>query len=215
MTDTTNERMTEKSCQEFMSILSSKAPVPGGGGAAALGGALGVGLANMVASLTVGKKKYAEYEEEVTAMLTKGLAIQNDLLKLVEMDAAAFAPLAKAYSMPSDTEEEKLHKAIGLSNASIYATSVPLLIAEDIIDAMKICVRIAEIGSKLAVSDAGCSIWFLYAAIKAADYNVQINLPFIRDAVFIARTQKRMQYFSEQAQQYLQKTQEIVAQRLS
>jgi len=216
MTDNTvAEKLTEKSCREFMSLLSSKSPVPGGGGAAAMGGALGVGLANMVASLTQGKKKYAEYEEEITDLLSQGLSIQKDLLHFVEADAEVFAPLAKAYSMPSDTEEEKLHKAIALSNASIYATSVPLLIAEDAVDAMKICARVAVIGSRLAISDAGCSVWFLYAAVKAADYNVQINLPYIRDKVFIARSQKRMEHFLEQAQLYLKQIQETVAQRLS
>ena len=98
-------------CNEFVEVLASKAPVPGGGGASALVGAVGTALGNMVGSLTVGKKKYADVEEEMYQLKAKADQLQADLLRLIERDAEVFEPLAKAYGMPRETEEEKAEKA--------------------------------------------------------------------------------------------------------
>ena len=98
-------------CNEFVEVLASKAPVPGGGGASALVGAIGTALGNMVGSLTVGKKKYAEIEEEMWELKGKCDQLQKDFLRLIERDAEVFEPLSKAYGMPKETEEEKAAKA--------------------------------------------------------------------------------------------------------
>ena len=98
---------TTYTCEDFVEILATKAPVPGGGGASALVGALGTALGNMVGSLTVGKKKYADVEADIIALKEKADALQKDFLRLVEEDAKVFEPLSKAYGMPKDTEEEK------------------------------------------------------------------------------------------------------------
>lgn len=168
---------THKSCEEFMELLSGSDPVPGGGGAAALGGALGVGLGNMVASLTKGKEKYREHEEEISALLEEGLNLQKKLLKLVDEDANCFYPLSQAYKMPSATDEEKALKKQALAKASQQAAYIPLEIAEKIVKAILITKRIGEIGTVMAVSDIGCGVLFLQAALGAARYNVLINLP--------------------------------------
>ena len=94
-------------CNEFVEVLASKAPVPGGGGASALVGAIGTALGNMVGSLTVGKKKYADVEEEMWELKKKADELQKELLHLIERDAEVFEPLSKAYGMPRETEEEK------------------------------------------------------------------------------------------------------------
>ena len=94
--------MTMESCRKFVEVLASDAPTPGGGGAAALVGALGTALGNMVGSLTVGKKKYAEVEAEIIALKAKCDALQTELLNQVEMDEVNFLPLAKAYGIPKD-----------------------------------------------------------------------------------------------------------------
>ena len=98
-------------CTEFVEVLSSKAPVPGGGGASALVGAVGTALGNMVGSLTVGKKKYADVEDEMWELKKKCDQLQKDFLHLIERDAEVFEPLSKAYGMPRETEEEKAEKA--------------------------------------------------------------------------------------------------------
>ncbi len=98
-------------CNEFVEVLGSKAPVPGGGGASALVGAVGTALGNMVGALTVGKKKYADVEEEMKELMAKATTLQDELLHLIERDAEVFEPLSKAYGMPRETEEEKAEKA--------------------------------------------------------------------------------------------------------
>ena len=98
-------------CNEFVEVLASKAPVPGGGGASALVGAVGTALGNMVGALTVGKKKYADVEEEMKELMAKATTLQDELLHLIERDAEVFEPLSKAYGMPRETEEEKAEKA--------------------------------------------------------------------------------------------------------
>ena len=102
---------TKGTCEEFVEVLASKAPVPGGGGASALVGAIGMALGNMVGSLTVGKKKYADVEADILTLKEKATALQADFLRLVEADAEAFEPLSKAYGMPRETEEEKAEQA--------------------------------------------------------------------------------------------------------
>jgi len=172
---------TELSCGQFIEALASKAPTPGGGGGAALVGAIGTALANMVGSLTVGKKKYADVEEEVLQLQARGERLRQELLDLVEADAAAFQPLAQAYSLPGDTPEQKTYKAAKLSEYCDAASRAPLEIMEKCFEALELARRIAEIGSKIAVSDAGCAAYFLAAAVGAARLNVLINLPLIQD----------------------------------
>ena len=164
----------QASCTEFVTVLASNAPVPGGGGASALVGAIGTALGNMVGSLTVGKKKYAEVEEEMIALKAKCDAIQADLLKLIAKDAEVFAPLAKAYGLPKDTEEEKAYKAKVLEECTVVACSVPMEIMEKCCEAIDAIAIFAAKGSRLAVSDAGCGAACCKAALQSASLNVFI-----------------------------------------
>ena len=110
--------MTKLSCEKFLAELASKAPTPGGGGTAALVGAAGVALGNMVGNLTTGKKKYAAVEADIQALNTKADALRKELEALVQADADAFAPLAAAYGLPKDTPEQAAHKAAVLEKAA-------------------------------------------------------------------------------------------------
>lgn len=118
----TNSRFTDYSCKDFITVLSGKAPVPGGGGASALAGAIGIALGNMVGSLTVGKKTYAAVEEDIIQCKKKADDITARLLDLVEKDAEAFEPLSAAYGMPKSTPEEIAKK--GRSNGSRLSGSL-------------------------------------------------------------------------------------------
>ena len=100
-------KISEKTCVEFVNLLASKSAVPGGGGAAALVGAIGMALGSMVCNLTIGKKKYAEYEDSVKEILVKAGEIEEKLLSMIDEDANNFLPLSKAYGLPTSTEEEK------------------------------------------------------------------------------------------------------------
>ena len=162
-------------CNEFVDVLSSKAPVPGGGGASALVGAVGTALGNMVGSLTVGKKKYADVEEEMYSLKEKATKLQEELLRLVERDAEVFEPLSKAYGMPRATEEEKAEKARVMESVVKDACSVPMEIMAKCCEAIELLEVFAEKGSTLAISDAGVGAAMCKAALLGASLNVYIN----------------------------------------
>ena len=169
--------MTMANCREFVTVLASDAPAPGGGGAAALVGAIGTALGNMVGSLTVGKKKYAAVEEEIIALKAKCDALQTELLNQVEMDEINFLPLAKAYGIPKDDpNRDKV-----MEEATIIACSTPMHIMELCCEAID-CIKVfADKGSRLAVSDAGCGAVCCKAALQAASLNVFINTKSLKN----------------------------------
>ena len=172
---------------EFVEVLASAEPVPGGGGAAALCAAVGTALGNMVGSLTVGKKKYADVEDEFRAMMKRCDGLQKDLLELADEDARVFTPLAEAYGLPAVTEQEKEHKSQVLERCSKAACEVPLRIMHTCCDAIDLAETFAVKGSRLAVSDAGCAAAILEGALKAASLNVFINTKSIKDREFADR----------------------------
>ena len=177
---------SDKSCSEFVEVLATKAPVPGGGGASAMVGALATALGNMVGSLTVGKKKYAAVEEEMRALKGRCDRLQKDFLHLVERDAEVFEPLARAYSMPKNTEEEKAEKARVMEIVLRDACSVPMEIMEKCCEAIDIIAVFAEKGSVIAISDAGVGAAFAKAALKGASLNVYINTKSMADRALAA-----------------------------
>ncbi|PPK82444.1 formiminotetrahydrofolate cyclodeaminase [Lacrimispora xylanisolvens] len=164
----------------FLEELSSKRPTPGGGGAAALGGAQGVALGEMVINLTLGKKKYADVEEEMQLLLVKLEEMREEFLRLADEDAKVFAPLAAAYGLPSGTEEEKKHKEEVLETHLLAASLVPKAVMEQAVEAIKIMDILARKGSRLAVSDVGVGVSFLRSALLGAKMNVSINTKFMK-----------------------------------
>ena len=177
---------TKNTCEEFVDVLASKAPVPGGGGASALVGAIGMALGNMVGSLTVGKKKYADVEADIIALKEKATALQADFLRLVDADAEAFAPLSKAYGMPKETEEQKAEKARVMAIVLKDACAVPMEIMEKCCEAIDVIEEFAAKGSALAISDAGVGVVFCKAALLGASLNVYINTKSMADKEYAA-----------------------------
>jgi formiminotetrahydrofolate cyclodeaminase len=170
-----------KSCSEFVSELASAAPVPGGGGASALVGAIGTALGGMVASLTVGKKKYADVQEEIIALQNKCITIQEELLSLIDKDAEGFAPLAAAYGLPTETQEQRDHKAAVLEEEGVKACDIPLQIMGKCCEAIDAIEIFSEKGSRLAVSDAGVGALFCKSALEGASLNVFINTKALKN----------------------------------
>ena len=161
--------------QEFLDVLSSKEPVPGGGGASALAGALGNALGQMVANLTIGKKKYALVEDEIKELAERMKGIQGQFTQLADQDAKVFAPLAKCYSLPSGTEEEKAYKAEVMEARLLDASLVPMEIMEKAAEMLEIMDILADKGSRMAVSDVGVGVQFIRTALLGAVMNVYIN----------------------------------------
>ncbi len=170
------QRMIEKQLiGEWTDTLASRAPVPGGGGASALGGALGAALGQMVANLTVGKKRYADVEEEMQQSLAVLGRLQTELLDLADQDAQVFAPLAAAYSMPTDTPEQKARKEQVMEERLLAASLVPLAMMEKAAQVLEILEQLEAKGSRMAISDVGVAVQFARTALTGAVMNVYIN----------------------------------------
>ena len=165
---------------EFDDALASNAPAPGGGGAAALAGALAAALGSMVCNLTAGKKSYAQYEEDNQKALQHLEAARKHLLTLIDEDARAFAPLQKYLSMPKDDPERKAHMDAALRVACYVPTDV-LYTCEDVAGLLA---PLAEHGLRGAVSDVGVGLELCRAAMRAARMNILINASIMPDEVF-------------------------------
>lgn len=180
-------KFSDKTCTEFVEALSTKAAVPGGGGAAALNGAIGAALGSMVCNLTIGKKKYAEHEDQVKSILEKTKEIEKDLVKMIDDDAKCFLPLAKAYGMPSETEEDKRIKQETLETALKNACEVPIQIVKAAYEGIKLHEELLEIGSRLAISDVGVGVQSLRGALVGGQLNVLININSIKDSEYVEK----------------------------
>ena len=171
------EKLTDKSCRDFAEVLASKASVPGGGGAAALAGALGTALCSMVGNFTVGKKKYAAVEADVQNILIQAEKLREQLLELVNADAQAFEPLSKAYAIP---KEDPTHDAV-LEEATLRACEAPMEMVRCCSKAIDLLEEMLNKGSVMLVSDVGCGALLCGAAMESAAMNVYINTGSLRD----------------------------------
>jgi len=181
-------QLTEYSCTAFGQALASKASVPGGGGAAALTGALGVALCSMVGNFTTGKKKFVAVEDDVQRMLSEGEALRIRLLELVDADALAFEPLSKAYSIPKDdpSRDEIMEEA------TINACRAPLEMISCCGKAMLLLQEMLEKGSKMLISDVGCGALLCKAAMESAALNVFVNTGTLNDRETAEKMEKQV-----------------------
>jgi len=173
--------MIHKTCTEFIDILASKEPVPGGGGASALAGAIGMALGSMVGNLTLGKKKYAEVQEDIERILHKAKILQDELLQLVLRDAEVFKPLSRAYGLPKETGEQIAYKAQVMEEALVLACSVPVEIMEKAAECIDLHDELAKKGTRIAVSDVGVGVLLAKSAMMGASLNVYINTKSMKD----------------------------------
>ncbi len=169
---------------EYIEKLSSKDPVPGGGGTSALVGALGLALGKMVGSLTVGKEKYKDVEPEILEVMKKSEELLEVFVQLIDMDPEAFEPLMQAYAMPDGTEEERALKSETVENCLHNAAAVPIEVMYCCSQALDLIKVYAEKGSVLALSDAGCAAAMCKAALESAALNVYINTRYMKDRTY-------------------------------
>lgn len=181
-------RLVDMTVGEFVAKLASAAPTPGGGGTAALCGALGTALGAMVGFLTVGKAKYAAVEPEIKELIEKSERIRARLVELVDGDAEAFAPLAAAYALPKDMpgRNETMEKCLR------EAAAVPMEILELSGEAAELMRGFADMGSTLAISDAGCAAALCRSAMCAAALNVRVNTKLMRDREYADKLNSRV-----------------------
>ena len=172
---------SELTLNEFVARLGSGDPAPGGGGACALAGCLGAALGNMVAHLTVGRKRYVSAWGEMESVIREEEELQREFLDLISLDAVLFEPLSKAYSMPGSTPAEKEVRETVMEEALKNACRVPLRIMEKTCRTLELTEIVAREGSTLAVSDAGDAAALCRAALQGAALNVYINTKLMKN----------------------------------
>ncbi|MBU3876154.1 cyclodeaminase/cyclohydrolase family protein [Faecalicatena sp. AGMB00832] len=206
--------MLEKKTTDFLEVLSSAAPVPGGGGTSAAVGAFASALGMMVANLTVGKKKYADVEEEIKEVRGQLKHLQDKLVELTDEDAKAFEPLSRAYGLPKDTKEQKAEKERILEDALYEASVVPMQIMETILQVVHLLEVLGEKGSRIAISDVGVGILFAQAALEGASLNVFINTKLMKNRERAEQMNQRTEAMIEEGREWKKRIYQCVLEKI-
>ena len=172
-----SELLTDMSCSDFADAIAAKTSVPGGGAVAAYAGAMGAALCSMVGEFTTGKKRYAEYEEDVQRMLVEAEEVRRTLVGLVDADAEAFEPLSKAYGIPKDDP----NRAGIVEAATKTACAAPMEMMRQCAKTIELLEEMEQKGSRMLLSDVGCGAAMAGAALQSASMNVTVNTKTLLD----------------------------------
>jgi methenyltetrahydrofolate cyclohydrolase len=194
-----DQSATESSVREFLEGLASDSPTPGGGSAAALGGALGAGLVNMVCQFTVGREKYAEVEDDMRRVLERSEELRRELQEAVDGDVAAYGSYARASALPRDSDDEKAARKEALQAALRESTEVPLGVAERCVEVLELAVEAAEKGNVYLISDAAVGAELAAAARASAELNVWLNAGGLDDRSFADAALERLSSLESRA----------------
>lgn len=205
---------TKKTLNAFLDELASPSPAPGGGSVAALSGALGAALTSMVCNLTIGKKKYAEVEDELKRIRQQSEDLRGQFTALIDKDTAAFNKVMEAYGLPKETEPQKALRAAAIREATKEATLVPLEVMKHCIDALALAQQVASKGNPSAVSDAGVSALMLHAAAAGAALNVKINLNALSEPDFVGWKSEEVESLLNTSSMMLEEIQAVIDSRL-
>ncbi len=195
-------KIADMSIKEYLDILKTDAPAPGGGGVSGLTAAQGISLTLMVIELTLGKKKYEEYMELIEKSRERALGLYEELAVAADEDREVFLKLSEAYALPKETEEEKKFKKQVLGERSLAATEAPYKVMELSLEGLEITEKLVGKSNKMAVSDLGVAAACFLAACKSAWLNVKINLPYLTD-------KDRAQAFEKGGRNILEKVTEL------
>ena len=188
-------KLIDMQVKDYLDLLKSDAPAPGGGSVSALAGAQGVGLFMMVADLTLGKEKYADYQEICAEAKEKGMALYTELVESIDKDTDAFNLIAAAFKMPKETDEEKAARRQAIADGTLVATQVPFRTMQLGYEGLMLAKTMIGKSNPNAASDLGVAILNLTGCIKGAWLNVMINLPGVKDeekAAYYAAEGKKM-----------------------
>mgnify|MGYP001105903915 FL=1 len=174
-------KLAELKTAEFVDLLASDAPAPGGGSAAALEGALGAALTAMVCSLTIGKKKYAEFEELAAEAQKKAAGLKARFVDVMDRDTEAFNVVSAAFGMPKATDEEKAARSAAIQKGLEGCTKTPFEMMELAVETLELTASILGKSNDSAASDLGVSALSLRAAIQGAWLNVLINIGSLKN----------------------------------
>jgi methenyltetrahydrofolate cyclohydrolase len=207
--------LTDQSTTAFVQALASESPVPGGGSAAALEGALGVALAAKFCRTLIGKEKYATIEHQAREILEEAERLQSRLLALVDEDAEDFEPLAAAFHMPNGTDAEKAARTAAIQAELKQACGAPLQIMRCCREGIRLHDRLAELGIKRSADNLGVGVQQMKAALIGGELNVLVNTVMIHDADYVARINDEVHRLraegSEQADQVLERVLQLLS----
>lgn len=184
--------LIDRTLAAFADELASNSPAPGGGSIAALSGALAAGLTSMVCRLTLGKKKYADVQDEIESILVRSEDVRARFTQLIDRDTDAFNAVMKAYGMPKESDEEKSARAAAVEASMKDAVRMPLDVMRCARELSELTARAEEIGNRNSVTDAGVAALMLQAACRGAAFNVKINLGSIADQEFVRETSRTL-----------------------
>ncbi len=192
--------LTERTVAQFLDELSSNSPAPGGGSVAALAGAVGAALTSMVCNLTIGKKKYADVQEEITAVLDQSERLRREMTELIDKDTNAFNMVMAALGLPKSSELEQAARNAAIQEATKQATLVPLSVMSLCEQSLRLARTVAAKGNKNSASDAGVSALMLQASCAGAALNVRINLGGLTDTEFVQQISAKYSDISRQVE---------------
>jgi len=204
----------EKSVQDFLDELASKAPTPGGGGAAAVMGAMGAALVSMVAHFTLGKKGYEAVESESAGLLQQAEALRRQLAEMVRADVDAFNQVMGAYGMARESDVQKAERTTAIQAALKQAADVPLACAELCAEVIRLTRPMAAIGNKNVISDVGVAVLAAEAALRSAALNVYVNIGAIKDEAFVADRRQRLERILAGSEELTEEVYALVKSRL-
>ncbi len=204
----------DKSIEQFLNELASKAATPGGGSAAAVMGAQSAALTSMVCNLTIGKPKYAEVENDMQALLAKSETLRIKLTEMIKADVDVFDRLMACYGMAKETDQEKALRSAKIQETLKDATQVPLDCAKACAEAIALSRIAAEKGNLGVISDAGVAVMAGYAALKSAALNVYINTGSLKDQAFAEEKLAELEAVLKNADVDSEETYQIVKKKL-
>jgi formiminotetrahydrofolate cyclodeaminase len=179
--------LMEMTVKNFVDLIASDAPAPGGGSVAALNGAVGAALITMVCRLSIGRKELNQYEDELLSVLEKADKIRTELSGLVDRDTDAFNQVMNAFKLPKTTGQKKMARNCAIQDAFRVATEVPLEVAQHCCSLLEMVVNISPKINSNTSSDLGVSAQCSYGGIIGALMNVEINIPTIKDKAYVSK----------------------------
>ena len=180
-------KLVEMKVNEYLDVLKSDAPAPGGGSASALAAAQGVALVSMVCDLTLGKEKYAEYQDVCGEAKAQAEDLYGKLVAAIDKDTEAFNLVSAAFKMPKGTDEEKAARSKAIADGTLVATEVPFETMMLCAEGLKVTEMIIGKSNPNAASDLGVAALNLLSGVKGAWLNVLINLPGVKDEALKAK----------------------------
>ncbi|MDH6312635.1 formiminotetrahydrofolate cyclodeaminase [Parabacteroides sp. PFB2-10] len=206
--------LVDLSIKDFLAETASNTPVPGGGSISALNGAIATALTEMVANLTIGKKKYADYEGQMKTIATEAATIRERLIGYIDEDSDAYNRVFSAFKLPKETEEEQAARSAAIQEATKEAALVPMRVAEEVGSVMETIIYVAHKGNQNAVTDACVAMMAARTCVLGALLNVRINLSSIKDEEFVRRLAEQADHLEAEAIRIEQKLLEWVKKQL-